>query len=207
MFLDKKKTTPWIRAGALIIAILFAALYIVPLIDINSGGPPDQNQATSQQELKYAQDVQKIESLLSTNPTDTAARVSLGNTYFDWALYLALEKKEATEAVKKFEQAAINYQKALESDPDNANVRTDMAVALFYTGKGDQALAELKKVMEKHPDHEPAFFNYAFMLEKMGKTQEAIKAWQDFLQRFPNSQNADAARARLSSLTSGQPGQ
>jgi tetratricopeptide (TPR) repeat protein len=205
MFIDKKKSAPFIKAGALIIAILFAALYIIPLI--TSSSPGGENQSLTQEEVKFTQDVQRIEAILSTNPTDTAARISLGNTYFDWGSYLAFQRKETSEAVEKFNQAIVHYSKALEEKPDDPNVRTDMAVALYYTGRSDEAINELKKVMEKHPDHEPSFFNYAFMLERTGKKEEAVKAWEDFLKRFPQSKNLDAVKAHLSSLKNAPSGQ
>ncbi len=205
MFIDKKKSAPWIKAGALIIAVLFAALYIIPLITTSSGG--SKKRLLTEEEVKFAQDVQRVEAILSSNPTDTATRISLGNIYYDWGIYLAFQKREASEAIARFNQAVIHYKKALEEKPDDPNVRTDMAVALYYTGKSEEALKELKKVMEKHPDHEPSFFNYASMLEKVGRREEAIKAWEDFVRRFPKSENLDVAKARLSSLKNVPPGQ
>ncbi|MBV9214934.1 MAG: tetratricopeptide repeat protein, partial [Acidobacteria bacterium] len=58
-----------------------------------------------------------LEAAAKLNPTDTKSLIDLGNGYFD---------------ADKFEEAEKWYTKALEKDPKNVNVRTDLGLTFFF---------------------------------------------------------------------------
>jgi tetratricopeptide (TPR) repeat protein len=199
MFLDKKKSAWWVKTTAWIVALAFIGWMVFSLVPtLNWGGPSPQ--PIDQTELQFSDQAKNLEGYVRTNPTDTKGWTELGNVYFDWGSYLASHQERTTEAASKFAQAISFYQKSLELDPDNPDVQTDLASALFYTGQVEGALKELEKVIEKNPQHENANFNKALILELSGQTQAAIEAWEKFIERFPNTRNTERAKARLAAL-------
>jgi tetratricopeptide (TPR) repeat protein len=70
--------------------------------------------------------------ILKKDPNNLQALINIGNLYFDTRQdLLAIE----------------HYRKALDLDPRNVNVRTDMAVCVRRTGNPDRAVEELKKAI------------------------------------------------------------
>jgi len=74
---------------------------------------------------------------LKANPNDTNLLIQVGNIY---------------EKTHQFKPAAEYYEKALKSQPGNADVRTDMATAYWYTGNADAAIAEFNKALAYQPN-------------------------------------------------------
>lgn len=132
------------------------------------GGQQDP-QATMEMVRKR---IEELRQAASSDPKNAAARIELGNMYFD---------------VGKYEQAIEWYEQALAVDPSNNNVRTDMATALHYIGQHDKALAELEKVLNSDPYHPQALINLG-IVRKQGKndTKGALEAWEKFIATNPN---------------------
>ena len=57
------------------------------------------------------------------------------------------------KAAHQFKEAILYFQKALDVDPKNVAIRTDMASCMYYTGDVDGALAELDKSLTYDPKH------------------------------------------------------
>lgn len=123
----------------------------------------------------------------------------LGNVSFDLASALkALTKKPEADA--RFQEAIDYYQKYLESNPNNSDVRTDMAIAYFERGDSERAISEFNKVLADNPRHANALFNLGFVSYQTGKKEEAAKAWKQYLEVDPNSPNAKFVQDRLKEL-------
>src|SRR5580700_2537703 len=90
-------------------------------------------------------------------------------------------------ATHQFKEAEGYYEKALQVDPKNVNVRTDLASCLYYTGDVDGALAQLQKSLTYDPKHAGTLMNIG-IIEWKGKndTNAAVAAWEKLLKLNPD---------------------
>ena len=91
------------------------------------------------------------------------------------------------KAAHQFKDAIAYFQKALDVDPKNVAIRTDMASCMYYTGDVDGALAQLDKSLTYDPKHAGTLMNIG-IIKWQGKNDinGAIAAWQTLLKRNPN---------------------
>ena len=96
--------------------------------------------------------------------------VRTGNLYYDWMESVGDESKAG------FAQRAIAaYQEALQINPDNLDVRTDMAIAYMFDPENSvQAIAQTNMVLEQDSLHVQANFNRGIMLLRINRFEEAI---------------------------------
>jgi tetratricopeptide (TPR) repeat protein len=73
----------------------------------------------------------------------------------------------------KYEEAIVEYKKALEKDPEQAYIHANLADALSKTNKNDEALEAYQKAITLRPDDPALFTNMGVLLGKMGKTKES----------------------------------
>src|SRR5580704_6899287 len=90
-------------------------------------------------------------------------------------------------ATHQFKEAEGYYEKALQVDPKNVNVRTDLASCLYYTGDVDGALAQLQKSLTYDPKHAGTLMNIG-IIEWKGKndTNAAVAAREKLLKLNPD---------------------
>ena len=131
--------------------------------------PPLQQTAETQAAPLLAQ--------LKTDPNNAALLENLGDIYYDAQQYLA---------------AIEYYQRALNVQPANTSVRTDMATAIWYTGNADGAITEFKKSLAYEPTKANTLFNVGIVLWQ-GKHDGAgaIAAWQKLLSANPNYEHKE----------------
>jgi cytochrome c-type biogenesis protein CcmH/NrfG len=118
---------------------------------------------------------------LKNKPSDPQLLYNIGNVYYDTQQY--------PEAIKYYEQS-------LGANPKAEDVRTDMAVAYFYSGDADKALAELDLVLKQNPAHPNALFNQG-MIRWKGKMDisGAVASWKKLLQINPNYERRSEVEA------------
>lgn len=87
----------------------------------------------------------------------------------------------------QFKEAEEYFQKSLEVDPKNVDVRTDLAACMYYSGDVDAAIAELEKGLTYDPKHPGALMNLGIIRWK-GKNDApgAIASWEKLLRLNPN---------------------
>jgi cytochrome c-type biogenesis protein CcmH/NrfG len=87
----------------------------------------------------------------------------------------------------QFKEAENYFQKSLQADPKNVDVRTDLASCLYFTGDADGAIAELKKALTYDPNHSGALMNLGIIEYKAkNDTKDAIAAWEKLLKANPD---------------------
>ncbi|MCY4205011.1 MAG: tetratricopeptide repeat protein [Bacteroidetes bacterium] len=91
--------------------------------------------------------------------------------------------------------AVSAYQEALLLNPENLDVRTDMATAYLNTGSPMLGVTEIKKVLEMDPDHLNANFNYGLMLARISRNEDAIDQLERVLRLAPDSTSMHYQRA------------
>ncbi len=117
---------------------------------------------------------------------------------------------------KKFDQAIEQFKKALELNPNDAQIHSDLGAALLEKGKlyklsrddgkSLQAFAEslehLNRALELNPSLLEALFNRALVRQYMELPQAAAEDWKKYLEKDSQSPWADEARQRLKDIES-----
>jgi len=108
---------------------------------------------------------------LKSDPTNKDLLVQVGNIY---------------EATHRFKDAASFYGRALQVDPKNVPLRTQMASCLYYDGDVDGAIAQLQQSLHYSPKDANSLFNLG-MIKWQGKqdSKGAVAAWQQLLKSNP----------------------
>lgn len=109
---------------------------------------------------------------LKTNPNNAETLNHLGMIY---------------KSAHQFKEAGDYFQKSLQVDPKNADVMTDMASCLYFTGDADGAIAELQKALAVDPKHAGALMNLGIIKYKAkNDVNGAIAAWEKLLKLNPD---------------------
>ena len=108
----------------------------------------------------------------ATNALDDWKRA--GDLFYDWMNKIPEPARKAQTAT----QAIAAYQTVLAEDPDNHDVRTDMATAYLNTGSPMQGVTEIKRVLEADSTHLNARFNYGLMLTWISRPEKAIEQFE-----------------------------
>lgn len=207
--MDKKKSSIWIKVFAGILAFSFILGMVVFTIDtfmFPAGTQPNQtaNEQLSEEEVQFDTNARMYRSMTELNTTDTTAFVNLGNTYYDWAIFLMQKNKDFKKAAGKFSEAEKAYLKALELDPENLNVMVDLAAVYYYQGKLQESRELLDKVLAKKPDFPQALFNAGLVARDQKDYSSAIAYFKKFIEKYPDDPNVDAAKTILRELESQQ---
>ena len=136
--------------------------------------------------LEVASKIQNLKDILKKDPKNLPAWVELGNLYFD-----SNQPKEAIEA----------YSQYLAIKPDNADVRTDMAIMYRNLGDVNRALEQFQKAAQSDPKHVNSRYNIGIvLLHDKQDIKGAIKAWEEYLKVDPKSERAERVRAQMANL-------
>jgi cytochrome c-type biogenesis protein CcmH/NrfG len=108
---------------------------------------------------------------LKSDPNNKDLLVQVGNIY---------------EATHRFKDAATFYGRALQVDPKNIVLRTQMASCLYYDGDVDGAITQLQQSLQDSPKDANSLFNLG-MIKWRGKkdSKGAVAAWQQLLKLNP----------------------
>jgi cytochrome c-type biogenesis protein CcmH/NrfG len=108
---------------------------------------------------------------LKTDPNNSGMLIQVGNIY---------------KMTHQFKEAATYYDKALQVDPKNVAIRTEMASCMYYQGDVDGALSQLQQSLKYDPKDANSLFNLG-MIRWQGKkdSQGALAAWRQLLKSNP----------------------
>lgn len=137
--------------------------------------------AVSQQLSQLKSAVGQYEAEVKLRPQDPQAWVQLGNANYDLGvLYMQADKGQQAQ---DYLNAAISaYEKALQQDPNNVAVRTDLATAAFYVHRDDLAQQNFQRVIAVNPQYANARYNYGvFLLHARHDSRGALEQWRQAL--------------------------
>jgi cytochrome c-type biogenesis protein CcmH/NrfG len=138
-------------------------------------GTMQQQQPASPEMIAKA--AEPLLAQLKTNSKDFDTLVKLGNLYYDGSAY---------------PQAIEYYQKALNVQPNNPDVRTDLGTSFWYAGDPDKAIANFEKALAVRPNHPGTLFNLGIVKWQGKKDPKgAIMAWEKLLQTNPDYPQKD----------------
>ncbi|MBI4744765.1 MAG: tetratricopeptide repeat protein [Actinobacteria bacterium] len=176
MLLDKKKISLISKVGAIGLAVVFAASYVILAMNLSSSrGPAGSNRQIGN--VKNQPDQQKA--------IEMQGFITEGNNYFDGGNY---------------KEAINSYQKALDIDSSNVDVRVDMGIAYFNLNYTDEAIREFKKATEVNPKHSKAWYNLGVAYKKKNDIPSFKNAWESFLKVSPDGLEAENVKKELESL-------
>ncbi|MEW6221413.1 MAG: tetratricopeptide repeat protein [Thermodesulfobacteriota bacterium] len=123
-----------------------------------------------------------LEREVAANPGNREAWVALGNLYYD---------------TNKPDKSVRAYQKALELNPNDPNVLTDMGVMHRSLGNSAAALDAFQRAIAVDPRHEISRLNTGIVLYyDLKDTEGAIQAWEELLKIKPNATAPDGHSLR-----------
>jgi cytochrome c-type biogenesis protein CcmH/NrfG len=135
--------------------------------------PGHSGQMPTLDQMKHMADKQ-AEPLLAkmrSNPNDASLLIQIGNVY---------------RSAHQFKDASDYYGKALQLDPRNVAIRTELASCLYYTGDTDGALAQLHQAVETDPKDSNSLFNLGIIEWREKKDAAgALAAWNQLLKSNP----------------------
>lgn len=107
---------------------------------------------------------------------DTAeAWARTGNLYYDWAESVEADAQRVTPA----RGAVAAYERALELEPDNLDVRTDMAwVSQYDPERPMESVVQTNLVLEQDPDHVAANFNKGLLFLRINRLDQALAQFE-----------------------------
>lgn len=142
-----------------------------PATTAQPGSDPHQQQSADVK-AALAQAAAPLLEAVNKNPADYDSLVKLGNVFYDG---------------QQFPDAIQYYERALALHPENADVRTDMGTAYWYTGDADKAVVAMETSLKYRPGHPQTLFNLGWV-RWQGKADPkgAITAWQQLLKANPD---------------------
>jgi tetratricopeptide (TPR) repeat protein len=97
----------------------------------------------------------------------------------------------------RYADAAQEFSRAMEANPDNLSARVNVGWALLHEGRTREAIEQLAKVLELAPGHAMAHFNLGQAFERQGDPAQAIGHFRAALVTDPRNR---PARERLAAL-------
>lgn len=95
-------------------------------------------------------------------------------------------KGRSSYELGKYEEALNDFEKCLESNPDDADIWRNKGSALFMLGRYEEALEALNNSLEINPKDANAWSFKGSTLYRLGKPEEALKTLDKALQKNPN---------------------
>ncbi|GII58388.1 hypothetical protein Pth03_67770 [Planotetraspora thailandica] len=108
------------------------------------------------------------------------------------SLQSAVAVAYAYRSLKRWDDAERAFQRALEHDPGNAAVETDIAELLDRSGRAADGLAWVERVLERDPFQENAFPTACGMRFRRDRDVRHLVALGDYLRDHPGNVHADA---------------
>jgi outer membrane protein len=128
--------------------------------------------------------VQKIDSAagyaeqLVLSNSDNNTRKTAGNIYF--RLFSLADEPTAANSFAAKAQAQFSI--VLDTDPDNAEVKNNMAMTYVTSENPMKAIALLREVIAKNPNDENAIFNLGFLSIQSGQHAKAVSRFEKLIQ-------------------------
>lgn len=151
---------------------------------IQTSDPMNAEQSMSSMAVmeKVRQTMNRLESNIQTNPKDLVSLDSLAQMY-----YIA----------GSFEKASKYYERHLEIEPDNKEIKMDLAGTYYNLKKINKAIELIQDVLKKEPTYAFGLYNLGIIYASTGNKEEALKNWKLLVQHHPGTEMAQIAQQRI----------
>ncbi|MFD1570862.1 tetratricopeptide repeat protein [Halorubrum laminariae] len=112
-----------------------------------------------------------------------------------------VNKGAAHAELEEFDQAIGAYKEALRIDDDSehaATAETNLAYALWESGRGEQALEHAERAVETDPRFAEAWYNRGFLLVERGLAEDAVSCFDNAIRL--GYRNADVLEEKARAL-------
>ncbi len=116
----------------------------------------------------------------------TESWIKAGNQYYQ-AYTLALDQAAQNRYAEKTREY---YQKVLDNEPDNLEVKTKMAMTYLSSQSPMQGITMLREVLASDPKNELALFNMGMLSIQSGQNERAIERLEELVKINPNHTQA-----------------
>jgi len=170
-----------IAGGGLVLSSILAAF--LPGSMMPGSNLPVQNDESYIAGLE--QRIVQFNASLEQSPDNFYLLANLGHAYFDLGrVHARVTGNE--KAVETYFQAVEAYQRALLVNPDDVDVRVNLAIMAFWSDQLDLAEEEFKKAIELNPNHAKAHYNQGiFLYFGRSNPTEAIASWNRVIELNP----------------------
>jgi Tetratricopeptide repeat len=102
---------------------------------------------------------------------------------------------------QRWPDAIRQYQKAIVSGVNTADVHTDLGNAFRFSGQPEKALEEYQVAQKLNPQHENSLFNQiSLFTEVLHEPTRAVPLCEEFIRRFPASDKLSVVRQQLARI-------
>ena len=157
-----------------------------------------------EQREKVAKENQKFNNLkqifTSADGLYNQGKYAQAGTMFEKAIPIATGKNlpivlgraaDSFDKAKQYPQAAADYEKAIQADPNNASFYNNLGNAYGHLGKTDLAVQQYEKAAQLDPPNAANYyFNEGALMENTGKFAEAAAAFKKATVANPKAANA-----------------
>ncbi|HTE33407.1 MAG TPA: tetratricopeptide repeat protein [Chryseolinea sp.] len=112
--------------------------------------------------------------------------IKAGDQYYQ-AYSFALDQTKQNAYAEKTREF---YQKALDSNPHNLDIKTKMAMTYLSSGSPMQGITMLREVLAENPKYEPALFNMGMLSIQSRQYDRAVERLTELIKINPNHTQA-----------------
>lgn len=179
MLLDKRKVSFVTKIGAVVLAVVFVAMY-VPLL-FQSGAP--SKQISQEEQMKQMTDSLKLTA--ENSPKDVNAWLQLADVYY---------------SQNKLKEAVDSYKKAATIAPKNIKTHLGLSAAYYGLNEVDTATVEIKEVLKIDPKLSLAYFNLGLCMTAKGDLKGAISNFEQYLKMDPKGAQVKQAKDQIAAI-------
>lgn len=159
------------KIAAIVILLAGFALVVSPILASVSGifnfaRPEDERINILRQQADY------LEEELVSRPDDGSLLASLGFVYYEIA-FANMEAGRESSGIDSFKQAIAYYDRAIEKDPENTDIRLRKALAAYHISKEELAEKEFIAALEIDPEKPDVLYYYGLYLYLADRYDEA----------------------------------
>jgi len=147
----------------------------------NSGGAA--NMAAMEQ---VHETLNRLNANLEANPQDLVSLDSLAIMY---------------SIAGSYDKASRFYEKHLEIEPDNKDVKIALGLSYHNLNRTEEALGLMDEILRKEPDYAFALIYKGDILAQTGKVELAETNWNHVVEKYPNTEIAKMAQERIHEYT------
>jgi tetratricopeptide (TPR) repeat protein len=190
--MDRKRINRWTRWFAIIMATAFALGTVFLGVGSSTGnifaGCSKSTPTSLSSSSSFEEREQYYLNQVNENPRDNISMLALANLYAD-------------DTVGRYEEAITWFNRDLELDPKNIDIRLRVAsIYLNKTQNYDAAVKMLNEVTTMAPDNAMAFLLLGQAAKASGQNQTAILAWNRYLELAPTSEYAALIKDEIAKL-------
>mgnify|MGYP006274483935 CR=1 FL=1 len=120
----------------------------------------------------------QVQKTMAEDSGDPDAWRRTGDLLYSWMEQLG--QGNTSNAIAQVAPHVVDaYERVLEQEPGNLDVRTDMATAMLQTNAPMRGVEQINRVLEEDPEHFQARFNKGIMQLYIGRVDEAVAEFEE----------------------------